>query len=114
MSPRRSFAPALSLIVLLAFSVSCFPQSEASEPAPPLTWQLVGIGDCTGQDVAMTDGSTPDNSKATPGHTAICWDGVTYINKGDPGKAFCAYKKVSYDSCKGGSNPGEMFKPVAP
>jgi hypothetical protein len=74
----------------------------------------VGTGDCSGLDEAMTDGSTPDDSKAKIGYTAVCWDALTYINNNDPGKAFCTYKKVTYDTCQGGANPGEMYKAVTP
>jgi hypothetical protein len=79
-----------------------------------MAWKLVGIGDCTGQDQATTDGATPDNSKAKAGYTAVCWDGVNYSNKNNPGKAFCTYKNVAYNTCTGGVNAGEMYTAIQP
>jgi hypothetical protein len=73
-------------------------------------WVEVGEGDCVGIDVDSSDGFIPDDTKAMPGITAICWDNITYLNYTD--RAFCTYKSVSWDQCEGGPNIGKMYKAV--
>lgn len=77
-----------------------------------MTWKLVKVGDCTGLDEETTEGSIPDDSKAKAGYTAVCWDGIEYDNKFNPGKAFCTYKKIEVNKCTGDENPGEMYQAV--
>jgi len=77
-----------------------------------LIWRLVGIGDCPGKDVGRSEGSTPNDNLAKKGYTAVCWDGTTYNNKNNPGKAFCTYKNIDPSNCKGGRNTGEMYRAV--
>jgi len=77
-----------------------------------MVWQEIGTGDCTGQDVNFTDGATPDPNLAAAGLIAVCWDGQTYINGGEPGKVFCTYKSVTADQCVGGANIGVMYQAI--
>jgi len=75
-----------------------FPVTEAGGATAPAgggtgTWTPAGTGDCAGNDVAATTGSTPDTAKCTAafsGFTAEC------------GSSGCTYKSVSTASCKGG------------
>ena len=73
----------------------------ASAPMPAGgAWQAVGIGDCSGRDVAGTSGPNPDPSKCNgsfAGNTAVCWT------------TGCTYKNVATSSCTGGANPGQMY-----
>ena len=62
-----------------------------------------GIGDCPYHDVDTSEGAVPDDAKAQEGQVAICWDGSNCINHNSPGKAFCTYKDVAPDDCKGGA-----------
>jgi len=110
MSSRLSLPLIISLVVLAVFLAGCETTSSNPAPAPPMTWELVGIGDCPGLDEERTDDSSmPDDSKAKVGYTAVCWDGINYTNENNPGKVFCTYKKITYDQCSGGENPGEMY-----
>ncbi|WP_374424938.1 hypothetical protein [Chromobacterium sp.] len=77
-----------------------------------MKWQAGGIGDCTGQDYAQTDGKTPHPNYLIEGTTAVCWDGVEHSNRNAPGKAFCTYKTVKLEQCAGGRNPGWMYSPA--
>ena len=109
------------ITILVIFIMSCglfepVPKSPATQPPMatelPLVWQEIGTGDCTGQDVTFTDGATPDPNLAAGGLIAVCWDGQTYINGGEPGKAFCTYKSATADQCVGGANIGVMYQAV--
>jgi len=110
------------IIILVIFVMSCgllepVPKSPTTQPPTPtqlaMVWQEIGTGDCTGQDVNFSDGATPDPNLAAAGLIAVCWDGQTYINGGEPGKAFCTYKSVTADQCVGGANIGVMYQAVS-
>jgi hypothetical protein len=77
---------------------------------PTWSWQKVGTGDCSGHDVASSNGFTPEKGKAVRGRTAVCWDGRKFNNKYSPRRAFCTYKNIESNRCSGGDNPGEMYK----
>jgi len=109
------------IAILVIFIMSCgllepVPRSPAVQPTTAtqlaVVWQEIGTGDCTGQDVNFTDGATPDPNLAADGLIAVCWDGQTYSNGGEPGKAFCTYKSVTADQCIGGANIGVMYQAV--
>jgi hypothetical protein len=93
-------------------------QAQMERPGPAarpgsLTWQQVGIGDCSGNDDDQSDGFMPDIRKAQADHIAICWDGGTYNNLYvGSGKAFCTYKRVAPSQCSGGKYPGVMYGAV--
>jgi hypothetical protein len=102
------------LLVLSALLLGCIIGSSKPVPKEPLTWKLVGVGDCTGHDEdGFTEGAFPYDSKAQAGYTAVCWDTVNYTNQGQPDRAFCTYKKIAYSDCTGGGNPGEMYTAVS-
>jgi hypothetical protein len=64
-------------------------------------WLSVGKGDCAGRDVSNSRGGVPDASKCNAsftGFTAVCWRDV------------CTYKNIPPESCKGGGNPGDMYR----
>jgi hypothetical protein len=110
MKPCNYLCLKIGLVVLcLALTACGLPTSTpASTEAAP--WRLVGVGDCPGLDEGeTTPGSIPDDARAKAGYTAVCWDGETYTNKFHGGSAFCTYKRISYDRCLGGENPGEMY-----
>jgi hypothetical protein len=77
---------------------------------PKYIWVEVGEGDCVGIDVDSSDGFGPEDSKAMPGITAICWDNGVYTNFTE--RVFCTYKSISWDECTGGPNIGKMFTAV--
>jgi hypothetical protein len=69
-------------------------------PAGRANWQPMGIGDCSGRDVAASVGPRPDPTKCSTsfaGNTAVCWTNG------------CTYKNVATASCTGGRNPGQMY-----
>lgn len=102
------------LLVLSVFLFGCIIGSSAPKPDGPMTWKLAGVGDCAGHDDGgFTEGAFPDDSKALPGFTAVCWDTVNYTHQGYVDRAFCTYKKIAYSDCTGGENPGEMYIPVS-
>lgn len=85
---------------------------EAGRPGS-LVWQQVGTGDCSGGDVASTEGFTPDNKQAQEGRIAICWDGGRYNNLyAGSGRVFCTYKNSTPSQCSGGKYPGVMYRAV--
>ena len=101
-----------TLVFCLALTACGFESSD-SDVAPTLVWRLVAVGDCAGLDEGeTTNGSIPNDARAVAGYTAVCWDAETYVNKFHDGRAFCTYKRVSYDRCTGGENPGEMYTAV--
>lgn len=109
---RRSLL--VCLLILTIFLISCRIGSSTPATDGPLTWKLIGYGDCEGHDDGgTTEGALPDDAKALPGYTAVCWDSVTYNNQIHPGRAFCTYKKIEYGDCTGGENRGEMYTAVA-
>jgi hypothetical protein len=72
----------------------------AATAKPAGHWQAVGLGDCSGRDVAGTTGPSPDPGKCTAsfaGQTAVCWT------------TGCTYKNVATGACTGGANPGQMY-----
>jgi len=80
-------------------------------PAPaPSAWVYSGIGDCLGHDVGKSSTPAPDPSMCRPGaSTAVCWDGKTYINKGE-NSVWCTYKNVTVAQCnENGPNPARMY-----
>lgn len=83
--------------------------STSQQTSRRFVWRRVGTGDCTGRDLADSNGSTPDDNQAREGYTAVCWDGGTYRNSG---RVFCTYKNVSPQVCTGGGNPGVMYQAV--
>jgi hypothetical protein len=80
--------------------------------AKKIVWERVGTGDCGGGDVGNSDGYIPDDNQAREGYTAVCWDGRTYNNKYDR-RAFCTYKSIAPDQCRGGGNIGVMYRAVS-
>ncbi|MCK6685526.1 MAG: hypothetical protein L6R30_24265 [Thermoanaerobaculia bacterium] len=63
-------------------------------------WMEVGTGDCSGNDVANSQGPNPEANRCSPataGLTAVCWG------------SWCTYKNVPAGSCTGGANPGRMY-----
>jgi hypothetical protein len=81
-------------------------------------WKQVGVGDCSGQDIACSAGANPNQPECNAervGLTSVCWTGGR--NKGYPpfpgchGSPldWCTYKSVSPGACKGGGAPGEMW-----
>ena len=74
-------------------------------------WVRFGTGDCYANDRGTTEGIVPDDSRARPEYTAICWDGVQYNNRYNPGRAFCVYKRISPSRCIEGNtgNDGIMY-----
>jgi len=77
---------------------TCAAATPVAKPAG--NWQAVGLGDCSGRDVAGTPGPSPDPSKCNAsfaGQTAVCWT------------TGCTYKKVATNACTGGANPGQMY-----
>ncbi len=77
---------------------------------PTWSWQKVGTGDCSGHDVASSNGFTPEKGKAVKDRTAVCWDGKYYKNKNS--RAWCTYKNIESNRCSGGDNRGVMYKAV--
>ena len=82
---------------------TCVAAASPPPAAPPPAggaWQLVGVGDCPGRDVAGSAGAKPDAAKcnaAFAGNTAVCW------------ATGCTYKTVATAACTGGANPGQMY-----
>jgi len=102
---------ALTLAVAAAIAAPAF-QANAQQGRPTGTWAAQGTGDCTGKDWASSDGALPEAAKCssqTNGRVAVCWDGVNNKNPGRPG-AWCTYKTVAPNECRGGSNPGVMYQ----
>ncbi len=91
-------------------------------PPPPTSsgWQLeqVGFGDCPGQDIAATEGAQPAKeqcTKATAGMSAVCWDGMVFVNRSNfRGGPWCTYKDIPPSRCVGGAAPGRLYKCVPP
>lgn len=79
-----------------------------------LMWKPVGTGDCSGGDQGESNGTVPDIAHLQPGFIAVCWDGRKYNNTyaSNSGRAFCTYKKLPPDQCRGGSNIGQMWQAV--
>ena len=74
-------------------------------------WTRQGVGDCGGQDVGDSIGKDPEIPRcnvAFEGRVSVCWDGSEFKN-GSRGP-WCTYKSVTPSSCKGGSNPGQLFQ----
>ena len=74
--------------------------ATAPTPAGGGGWQSVGLGDCSGRDVAGSSGPNPDASKCNAsfaGNTAVCWT------------TGCTYKNVATGLCTGGATPGQMY-----
>jgi hypothetical protein len=76
-----------------------------------LKWEYSGTGDCPGLDVGQTNGIEPAMEKLNDPEAkcAVCWNGD---HKAHPGRAFCTYKRVTCDSCRGGENTGRRYKKV--
>ena len=75
-------------------------------------WVPVGVGDCAGQDRSGSKGAAPDTRQCTPrtvGTAAVCWDGKRYRHHRF-GHATCTYKTIQAKVCRGGKNPGRMFR----
>jgi hypothetical protein len=102
----------------VAKRVGVKPETTGS-PATTLVWEPAGNGDCAGKDEERSDGSSPKTQKVgsdgktitliKEGYTAVCWNGN---NKNNPGEAFCTYKSKPPEECKGGRNPGAMYRAV--
>ena len=89
---RRTRLSGCSLAVLGAWM--CIGTAHAG------TWQPVGVGDCSGRDVAGSRGPIPEAGKCDAsfaGYTAVCWANG------------CTYKSLATGSCTGGANPGQMY-----
>ena len=72
-------------------------------------WELVGVGDCPGNDTGSSLGAQPDPGRceaATSGMAAVCWDNVQQRNA-KANKAVCTYKRVQAAQCTGGASPGD-------
>ena len=90
---------------------------DGSKPGPAvapssLDWTYVGVGDCAGGDTGSTAGSSPDPGRCGPGTTgesAVCWDGVQQ-KRGGSAKPVCTYKHVRAGDCRGGQNPGYLYR----
>jgi hypothetical protein len=73
-------------------------------------WVYVGEADCSGFDVALTEGTAPDTGLCDPafaGKTAVCWDDVTHPANGTG--VSCTYKDVPAADCVGGEWPGYKY-----
>lgn len=83
-------------------------------PEPRLGWQLdkLGFGDCAGRDFGATEGPKPDDKMCTStNQTAICWDGIDFVNRSQfGGRPWCTYKGIPPQQCTSGSSPGRMFR----
>lgn len=72
-------------------------------------WVFVGMGDCSGCDVAWTSGPAVPSASMCPGAaTAVCWD-AAQPHQGDPSLLGCTYKYLPTASCVDGYNPGYMY-----
>lgn len=75
------------------------------------TWEYVGIGDCPGNDIAGgAQGDAPDPKVCDDQHAglaAVCWDSRTPRAMSPPA---CTIKSVKAENCKGGANPGRMYR----
>jgi hypothetical protein len=87
-------------------------------PAESITpaWVLYGEGgnDCPGEDIGATPGPIPSTkmcNDASSGTTAVCWDGTIYTNRSSPveSAAWCTYKRIGPERCKGGGSPGRVY-----
>lgn len=83
--------------------------------AAPFQWVPEPPGDpCEGHDIVFSEGSPdPDPARcnaSTRGMVAVCWDGVSVINRYKPG-AFCTYKDRDCEmKGKRGVSPGDMYR----
>jgi hypothetical protein len=76
-------------------------------------WALVGHSDCSGHDIAKSDGANPDKQRCGPsneGQVAVCWNGREFRN--GSAAAWCTYKVATPQSCVGGGAIGEMHQCV--
>jgi hypothetical protein len=87
-------------------------EDEEQGPLVMTIWMEVGDGDCIGHDVDRSNGFKPDDARAIPGFTAVCWNGSTYNNTLEDGNVFCTYKTISWEQCTGGANIGKMYTGV--
>ena len=74
-------------------------------------WEYVGIGDCPGNDIAGgSQGDAPDPRVCDNQHAglaAVCWDSRTPRALSTPS---CTVKSVTAENCRGGANPGRMYR----
>ena len=73
-------------------------------------WAFERVGDCSGHDVALVDQNKPDERMCRPGIlTAVCWDGKDFQNR-QLKSGGCSYKTAAPHTCRGGTNPGRMYR----
>jgi len=81
-------------------------------------WQIEGLGDCSGGDVADSPGPRPreefcrDPDKGGA-KAAVCWDASDLKNNSRyTGIPWCTYKNVDPKQCTGGSAIGRLYRCV--
>jgi hypothetical protein len=88
-------------------------QARVPSPTEPRKWgwELLRVGgDCSGEDIGMTETAVPDDAKCRGANvTAVCWDGNLFRNGPNP---WCTYKSIAPEACVGGGAPGRLYRCV--
>lgn len=102
-----------SLIQVLSNRLDAIHPSSPTSPnvTNPARWELVRVGsDCPAHDIGITNGAIPEPAMCKLANTtAVCWDGGLFGNQSRSG-AWCTYKSVPSDQCRGGTNPGQVYR----
>ena len=109
---ERSYKKALfGALILETVSISLWIFAHYYNKQPKV-WEMVEFTDCDGADVppkssVRSETPDPDMCNFNGARMAICW---TQIHPVAGHWGYCGYKQTEWFNCRGGRNPGLVYK----